>query len=119
MEIWKKYFSNKLVRLSQGTGDHVDGTPTMFFITKDQVPKEHLKEVTYGHITVDYWPLKVEPHKRKITVGVNLINYTGYFSTLTADTTAAKLIINSTNLTPGERYMCCDIKNYYLGTILI
>jgi hypothetical protein len=37
-------------------------------------------------------------------------------STPTADTTTAKLIINSTIFTPNTRFMCGDIKNFYLGT---
>jgi hypothetical protein len=37
-------------------------------------------------------------------------------STPTADTTTAKLVINSTISTPNARYMCGDIKNFYLGT---
>ena len=48
-----------------------------------------------------------------------MINYTVDVSTPTADITTAKLIINSTIPILGESYMCCTIKNYYLGTILI
>jgi hypothetical protein len=33
-----------------------------------------------------------------------------------ADTTTAKLVINSTISTPGARYMCSAIENFYLGT---
>ena len=54
-----------------------------------------------------------------LTVGGNLIFYAGYFSTPTLDIIIANLIINRTISTPGVRYICCDIKNFYLGTPFI
>ena len=59
---------------------------------------------------------KKEPERTRLTVGGNLIDFPGDVSTPTADTTTAKLIINSTISTPGAKYMCGDIKNFYLGT---
>ena len=61
-KIWKKYFGNKLGRLSQEAGGHVEGTITTFFIEKDQVPRDQLKDISYGRIVVDYRPQKEEPH---------------------------------------------------------
>lgn len=49
-------------------------------------------------------------------MGGNLIDHPGEVSTPTADTTTAKMVINSTISTPDARYMCGDIKNFYLGT---
>ena len=49
-------------------------------------------------------------------MGSNLINFPGNVSTPTADLTTAKLVINSTISTPGARYMCGDVQNFYLGT---
>ena len=37
-------------------------------------------------------------------------------TTRTADVTTAKLMWNSTISTPGARYMCADVKNYYQKT---
>ena len=37
-------------------------------------------------------------------------------TTRTADVTTAKLMWNSTISTPGPRYMCADVKNYYQET---
>jgi hypothetical protein len=42
--------------------------------------------------------------------------FPGDVSTPTADPTTAKLVINHTLSTPNAKYMCGDIKNFYLGT---
>ena len=91
----------------------------MFFISNEQGPKDRLKDISYGRIVVDYKPQKEEPHTTILTVGKILIYYAGDVRTPTADITTSKLIIKSTISTPGERYMCCDIKNFFLGTPLI
>ena len=44
-KIWKKYFSNKLGRLSQGAEGKVEGTYIMLFVSQDQVPIYQLKDV--------------------------------------------------------------------------
>ena len=53
-KIWNKSFANELGRLSQGAGGRVEVTDTMFFITPYQVPRDRLKDVSYGCIVVDY-----------------------------------------------------------------
>ena len=72
--------------------------------------------MTYDRIVVDYRPQKTDPNCTRLTVGGNLINFPGNFSTPTADLTTAKLVINITISTPGARYMCGNVKNFYLGT---
>jgi hypothetical protein len=74
------------------------------------------KDVTYGRICVDYRPQKEEPNRTRLTVGGNLIDYPGDVSTPTANTTTAKLVISSTISTPHAKFMCGDIKDFYLGT---
>ena len=51
-------------------------------------------------------------------VGGDRINYPHDFSTPTADATTAKCVINSTISTPGAKFMCLDVKNFYLGTLM-
>jgi hypothetical protein len=65
---------------------------------------------------VDYRPQKAETNCTRFTVGGNLIDYPGDVSTPTADTTTAKLVMDSTISTPSARHMCGNIKNFYLGT---
>jgi hypothetical protein len=44
------------------------------------------------------------------------MDYPGDVSTPTADTTTAKLVINSTISIPNSKYMYGDTINFYLGT---
>jgi hypothetical protein len=48
----------------------------------------------------------------------NLINYPGELSTLTAGITTLKLMWNSILSTEGAKYMCLDLKNFYLSAPL-
>jgi hypothetical protein len=50
--------------------------------------------------------------------GGNLINYPGELTTRTADLTTSKLMWNSVLSTKGAKYMCLDIKNFYLTATL-
>ena len=113
---WTRSFANEIGRLAQGIGNREKGTNTMFFIHKHQIPHDRRQDVTYGRIVVELRPQKTESNRTRLTVGGNLIDYPGDVSTPTADTTTAKLVINSTISTPRARFMCADIKNFYLGT---
>ena len=72
--------------------------------------------MTYGRIVVDYRPQKTDPNCTCLTVGSYLIEFPSDVSTPTEYLTTAKLVTNSTISTPGTRYMCGDVKNFYLGT---
>ena len=111
-------FSNELDRLAQGVGDRIKGTNTIYFIDYALIPKDCRSDITYGRIVGDYCPHKTEPNRTRLTVGGNLINYPGNVSTPTADTTTAKIVINSTISTPKAKYLVGDVKNFYLGTIM-
>ena len=76
------------------------------------IPKE--KTVTYARIVVDYRPQKADPNCVRITVGGNLINYPGELTTRTADLVTSKILWNSTLSAENARYMCADVKNFYL-----
>jgi hypothetical protein len=65
---------------------------------------------------VDIRPNKSETHRVRLTVGGNLIQYPGDVSTRSADLTTSKFLWNSTISTDGARYMCLDVKNFYLVT---
>ncbi len=73
---------------------------------------------TYACIVIDYWPQKADPNWIHIAVGGNLITYRGDTYTCTADFTISKLLGNSVLSTDGARYMCNDIKNFYLTAAL-
>jgi hypothetical protein len=78
------------------------------------VPKG--KIFTYGRFVVDIHPNKTETHRVRLTVGVNLIQYTGDVSTRSADLTTSKCLWNSTISTEGATYILLDVKNFCLVT---
>jgi hypothetical protein len=77
--IWNEAAANEFCRLAQGVGNRIDGSNTIFFIPRQDVPKG--KIVTYGRFVVDIRPNKSEVHRVRLTVGGNLIQYQGDVST--------------------------------------
>jgi hypothetical protein len=115
-EIWQTAFGKDFGGMAQG--DHKTGqkgTNSIFVMKHDEIkviPND--RTVTYARVVVDFRPQKADPHRIRITAGGNLINYPGELSTRTADLTTSKLMWNSVLSTPGAKYMCLDIKNFYL-----
>eukprot|EP00804_Cyclotella_cryptica_P003825 CCRYP_018936-RA/>CCRYP_018936-RA protein AED:0.22 eAED:0.20 QI:0/0/0/1/1/1/2/0/637 len=52
--IWKKAYSKELGRLAQGIPGIVQGTNTIVFIAKDDVPPNRRRDVTYGCICTNF-----------------------------------------------------------------
>jgi hypothetical protein len=104
-----------LGRLEQGVRD-IKGTDTIVFIPPSEIPKE--RTITYGRLVCDIRPHKAEQHRVRLTGGGDRINYPGEKATKNADLTTSKCLWNSTISTPGTRYMCTDVKNFYLNTLL-
>ena len=50
-DIWSTSLENELGRLSQGIRN-VKGTNTILFISKSEIPKDRLKDITYGRTVV-------------------------------------------------------------------
>ncbi len=88
----------------------------MYVMTHKDIRRvlEMKKKFTYGNPVVDYRPQKEDPHRIRITAGGNLITYESSPSVRTADLDTAKLHWNSVVSTVGAKYMCLDIKNFYL-----
>jgi len=115
---WIEAMCIELGRLAQGYKD-VEGTDTIQFLSHDEIkkiPKD--RTITYARIVVDYRPQKDDPNRVRITVGGNLIDYPFELTTRTSDMTSAKTMWNSVISTTNARYVCADIKNFYLGTPL-
>jgi hypothetical protein len=112
---WIHGFANELGRLAHGVGKRMpSGTETIHFIQRHQVPAD--RTVTYGRIVATIRPQKTETHRVRLTVGGNLIDYPGDVSTPTADMTTAKILFNSVISTDDARFMCADMKDFYLNT---
>ena len=52
--MWGKTYGNELGRLSQGIGDNIKGTHTMFFTTKQNISFKRQRDIIYGQIVRDY-----------------------------------------------------------------
>jgi hypothetical protein len=113
--LWKRGFSNECGRLIQGIQD-IPGTDTCFFIKPTNIPKD--RKITYGKIVCDYKPHKKEKKRVRLTVGRDILNYSGDVATYTADITTFKILINNTLSTEDAAMMMMDINNSYLNTPL-
>ena len=107
---------------NQAQGDNKKNTPgtnSIFVLSHEEIrriPRD--RTITYARVVVDFCPQKPDPNWVCITAGGNLIHYLGDLFTRTADLTTSKIIWNSVVSTKDARYMCLDIKYFYLGTPL-
>jgi hypothetical protein len=120
-ETWKTAFGKDFGGMAQGdnkTGQK--GTNAMFVMTHKEIAHAYSKKKfsTFANPVVDYRPQKDDPNRIRITAMGNLINYDGELSVRTADINTAKLHWNSVVSTPNAKYMCLDIKNFYLTAAL-
>jgi hypothetical protein len=113
--LWKRGFGNECGHLFQGILD-IPGTDTCLFIKLTNIPRD--RNITYGKIVCDYKPHKKLKERVRLTVGGDILAYSGNVATSTADITTFKVLINSTLSTEDAAMMMTDIKNYYVGTPL-
>ena len=57
---WRIWSANEFGRLANGVGGRIKGTNTIKFIHKHEVPKNRLKDVTYGQFVCMVLPEKAE-----------------------------------------------------------
>ena len=81
-EVLEKSSAKKTSRLMKGLKRGIQGTETMKFIQKHEVP--YNKKVTYARLFCDYRPQKEEKERTRITVGGDILEYQGEVSTKTA-----------------------------------
>ena len=60
-------------------------------------------------------PQKKETHRTRLNAGGFLISYSVEVSTPTSDLTTTKLHVNRSILDVKSRYMCMDVKYFYLS----
>ena len=77
------------------------------------VPKERMKDVTYGQFVCMVRPEKAEQNRTRFVVGGDKINYPGEVATPTAEMLVAKLLFNSVISTIGAKFMTMDISNFF------
>ena len=62
-KIWGKSYGNDFRRLAQGTPGRVEGTDTLFFVDKEDLPTARYRDIMYGRIVVSYRPKKQDPNQ--------------------------------------------------------
>ena len=117
-QLYATSYSKELGRLSQGMPGQAEGTNTIYFIDKADIPMERWKDVTYGRVVVAYPPDKSDPYQTRPIVGGNLIAYPGECGTTTIDLLTVKILLNSIISTLGARFMTIDKKDFYLNTLM-
>ena len=92
-EVWEKSSANEFGRLTKGLKRGIQGTETMKFIQKHEVP--YNKKVTYARLVCYHKPQKEEKEITIITVGGDRLEYQGEVSTKNAGLTTMKILLNS------------------------
>jgi hypothetical protein len=112
--LWQTAFGKEFRGLAQGDiKTKTIGTNAIFVMTHKDI-KAFKGKYTYARVCLDNRPQKEDPYRIQVTSGGNLIKYSGELSVRTADITTAKLPWNSVVSTSDARYMCIDLKNFYL-----
>lgn len=115
---WEAAMAKEIGRLTQGCKQHgIEGTDTMKFISYDDLPAD--RKATYSRIVASIRNEKADPYRVRITAGGDKIDYPGDVASPAAELTTIKILFNSTISTPGARFMCADISNFYLGTPML
>ena len=76
------------------------------------------RKETYVRSVFNSKPQKTETRRTRLAAGENLIDYTGDFSTPTSDLTIMKLHVNSAISDVKSRYMCMDVRYFYLKNMM-
>lgn len=117
---WSPGVENELGRLAQGFDNRVDGTNTIYFIHRHEVPTD--RKVSYSNFVCDYRPLKSEPYRVRMTVGGDKLDYPDETASPAASLIETKLIANSVisdHKTNNARFCSLDIKDFFLSTVMI
>ena len=76
------------------------------------------KKFTYANPVVDHRPQKEDPNRIQIVAGGNLIDSAGKLLVPTTNINTANLHWNSVVSTALAKYMCTNIKSFYLSAAL-
>ena len=72
---WTKSSANEFGRLTYSVGSRVKGTNTIRFIRNKTIPKDLMKDITYGQFVCNISPEKKESNGTRLVVGGDRINY--------------------------------------------
>ena len=117
--VWNCSSANEFGQLAQGIDCRIQGTNTIHFICKEEVPLDRLKDITYGKFVCELKPNKEEVERTRLTMGGDKVNYPFEVGTPTGEMLLVKTHANSVVSTPNARYMTIDISNFYLNTPMV
>ena len=109
IDVWEKSSANEFYRLMKGLKRGIQGTETLKFIQKNEVP--YHKKVAYARLVCDYIPQKEEKERTRITVGGDRLDCQGGVSTKTAGLKTINLLLNSLVSSIWAKFMTADLKN--------
>ena len=115
-ELWTTVFGKYTGSLPQGNSKTVGkGTNSLFLLTHQEIGEILTYRVfTYVILLVNYHPQKEDPNWVCLKTGGNLITYTGYDTTRTANLMTSTILWHSVLSIAREKYICIEIKNFYL-----
>ena len=96
----------------------MEGTDTFYVIKFEDIPKDWINKICYTSVGCEVRPGKKDPNRTQITICGSYVCYLGDVGTNTASLELFKLMIDSILSQAGAKYVCFDIKNFYLCTPL-
>ncbi len=120
-EVWQTAFRKEFGGMAQGdnkTGQK--GRNAILVMNHDNISRilKAGKKFTYANLVVNHRPQKEDPNRIIITAGGKLIDNTGEILVPTANIDTEKLHWNRVVSTALAKYMCIDIKSFYLSATL-
>ncbi len=96
----------------------MDGTNTIFFVHKKEIPQDRLKDVTYIKFVASVTRKKMSPTASEPLSAATSSTITDDVGTPTADLLLIKIFLNSVISTDGARFATAGLSNFYLMTPL-
>ena len=111
-QLYGTSYRKELGWISQVMTGLFEGTDTIFFIDKANVPTSCSSNVTYVFIVVNYRLVKSDPYRMRLTISGNQVNYPHDCGTPTYNILTVKFLLNSVFSTTGAKFMTIKIKYF-------
>ena len=89
---WLHSSANEFGCPAQGTGNRIQGTNTIFFIHKQEIPADRFRDRVYAKFFCNEWTHKKDVNRTNLTASDNRINYPREVAILTAEMVLVKVI---------------------------
>ena len=111
-DTWWKAVGNEPGGLANVIDNRVRAANNIIFTIKGEVPRDIT--LTHTKFVCDYFPLKSESFRVRLTVGRNRLEYPGDVVSPSASILESKILFNSTisYAQRGARFLSCDMKYF-------